>query len=87
MSGVREHKRKMVTGLNEMYLENYKKTGAEFMLGTGRFIAPRTVEATLPNVTIRQLRGENVIVSTGTRTTFSTPGSAPEPAFASSPAA
>ena len=67
MSGVREHKRKMVTGLNEMYLENYKKTGAEFMLGTGRFIAPRTVQATLPNGTTRQLRGENVIVSTGTR--------------------
>jgi pyruvate/2-oxoglutarate dehydrogenase complex dihydrolipoamide dehydrogenase (E3) component len=67
MSGVREHKRKMVTGLNEMYLENYNKTGAEFMLGTGRFIALRTVEATLPNGTTRQLRGENVIVSTGTR--------------------
>jgi len=67
MSGVREHKHKMVTGLNEMYLENYKKTGAEFILGTGRFIAPRTVEATLPNGTTRQLRGENVIVSTGTR--------------------
>jgi pyruvate/2-oxoglutarate dehydrogenase complex dihydrolipoamide dehydrogenase (E3) component len=67
MSGVREHKRKMVTGLNEMYLENYKKTGAEFILGTGRFIAPRIVEATLPNGTVRQLRGENVIVSTGTR--------------------
>src|SRR6266436_893301 len=67
MSGVREHKRKMVTGLNEMYLENYKNTGAELMLGTGRFIAPRTVEATLPDGTTRQLRGENVIVSTGTR--------------------
>src|SRR5437899_4991547 len=49
MSGVREHKRKMVTGLNEMYLENYKNTGAELMLGTGRFIAPRTVEATFPD--------------------------------------
>jgi pyruvate/2-oxoglutarate dehydrogenase complex dihydrolipoamide dehydrogenase (E3) component len=67
MSCVREHKRKMVTGLNEMYLENYKNTGAEFVLGTGRFIAPRTIEATLPNGTTRQLRGENVIVSTGTR--------------------
>ncbi len=67
MSGVREHKRRMVTGLNEMYLENYKNTGAELMLGTGRFIAPRTVEATLPDGTTRQLRGENVIVSTGTR--------------------
>ena len=66
MSGVRDHKRNMVTGLNEMYLENYRKTGAEFMLGTGRFVAPRTVEVTLPNGTTRQLRGENVIVSTGT---------------------
>src|SRR5437868_11381567 len=27
MSGVRERKRRMVTGLNEMYLENYGKTG------------------------------------------------------------
>src|SRR5438105_8816904 len=67
MSGVREHKRKMVTGLNEMYLENYRKTGAEFILGTGRFIAPRTVEATLSDGTTRQLRGTHVIVSTGTR--------------------
>src|SRR6201981_1143561 len=36
MSGVRERKRKMVSGLNGMYLENYKNTGAEFILGTGR---------------------------------------------------
>src|SRR6266404_5899730 len=48
MSGVRERKRNMVSGLNEIYLENYKKTGAEFILGTGRFIAPRTVQVTLP---------------------------------------
>jgi hypothetical protein len=27
--GVRDRKRKMVSGMNEMYLENYKKTGAE----------------------------------------------------------
>src|SRR5215471_13920624 len=67
MSGVRDRKRKMVTGLNEMYLENYRQTGAEFIFGTGRFIAPRTVEATLPDGATRQLRGTNVIVSTGTR--------------------
>jgi pyruvate/2-oxoglutarate dehydrogenase complex dihydrolipoamide dehydrogenase (E3) component len=70
MSGVRERKRKMVTGLNEMYMENYRNTGAEFILGTGRFIAPRTVEVVLPDGTIRQLRGTNVIVSTGTRAAF-----------------
>src|SRR6202042_496513 len=33
----------------------------------GRFVAPRTVEATLPDGSTRQLRGTNVIVSTGTR--------------------
>jgi pyruvate/2-oxoglutarate dehydrogenase complex dihydrolipoamide dehydrogenase (E3) component len=67
MSTVRDRKRKMVSGLNQMYLENYRNTGAEFILGTGRFIAPGTVEVALPDGTTRQLRGANVIVSTGTR--------------------
>src|SRR5258706_12771765 len=70
MSGVRDRKRKMVVGLNEMYMQNYRKTGAEFILGTGRFVAPRTVEAALPDGSTRQLRGTNVIVSTGTRATL-----------------
>jgi pyruvate/2-oxoglutarate dehydrogenase complex dihydrolipoamide dehydrogenase (E3) component len=50
-----------------MYLENYRKTGAEFICGTGRFTAPRTLELALSDGTTRQLRGTNVIVSTGTR--------------------
>src|SRR3979411_2126063 len=57
MSGVRDRKRKMVAGLNEMYMENYRNTGAEFILGTGRFVAPRTVEVTLANGTTLQLVG------------------------------
>ena len=67
MAGVRERKRRMVRGLNDMYMENYGKTGAELIMGTGRFVAPRTVEVTLADGTTRQLRGANVIVSTGTR--------------------
>ena len=67
MSGVRERKRKMVFGLNQMYMENYRNTGAEFILGTGRFVAPRTVEVVLADGSTRRLRGANVIVSTGTR--------------------
>ena len=67
MAGVRERKRRMVRGLNDMYMENYRNTGAEFILGTGRFLAPRTVEITLADGATRQLRGANVIVSTGTR--------------------
>jgi pyruvate/2-oxoglutarate dehydrogenase complex dihydrolipoamide dehydrogenase (E3) component len=67
MADVRERKRDMVRGLNDMYRENYRNTGAEFILGTGRFVAARTVEVTLGDGTTRQLRGANVIVSTGTR--------------------
>ena len=40
-------------------------------MGTGRLhIAPRTVEVTLADGTTRQLRGANVVVSTGTRATL-----------------
>jgi pyruvate/2-oxoglutarate dehydrogenase complex dihydrolipoamide dehydrogenase (E3) component len=66
MRGVRERKRKMVAGLNEMYMQNYRETGAEFILGSGRFVEPRTIEATLADGTTRRLQGTNVIVSTGT---------------------
>ncbi len=67
MSAVRARKRKMVSGLNAMYLDVYNKTGAEFILGSGRFIAPKTLQVTLPDGASRHLRGANVIVSTGTR--------------------
>jgi pyruvate/2-oxoglutarate dehydrogenase complex dihydrolipoamide dehydrogenase (E3) component len=67
MSVVRERKRRMVSSWNDAYLGNYKKSGAEFILGSGRFIGPKTVEASLPDGTTRQLRGTNVITNTGTR--------------------
>ncbi len=67
MSVVRDRKRRMVSSWNNAYLENYKKTGAEFILGSGRFIGPKTVEVTLPDGAIRQLRGTKVIINTGTR--------------------
>ena len=67
MAAVRERKRRMVSGLNAIYINNYEKTGGEFILAAGRFVAPRTVEATLPDGTVRRLRGANVIISTGTR--------------------
>jgi pyruvate/2-oxoglutarate dehydrogenase complex dihydrolipoamide dehydrogenase (E3) component len=66
MTAVRGRKRAMVSALNDMYLENYKHTGAEFILGSGRFVSPKTLEVTLPDGTIRRLFGTNVIVSTGT---------------------
>ncbi|HEX4166510.1 MAG TPA: FAD-dependent oxidoreductase [Bryobacteraceae bacterium] len=67
MRAVRERKRRMVSSWNDAYLGNYKKSGAEFILGVGRFIGPKTLEAVLPDGTTRQLRGSSVIIDTGTR--------------------
>jgi pyruvate/2-oxoglutarate dehydrogenase complex dihydrolipoamide dehydrogenase (E3) component len=67
MSAVRDRKRRMVSSWNEAYLGNYKKSGAEFIVGSGRFIGPKTVEVAVHDGTIRQLRGSRVIINTGTR--------------------
>jgi pyruvate/2-oxoglutarate dehydrogenase complex dihydrolipoamide dehydrogenase (E3) component len=75
MRAVRERKRSMVSGWNAVYLDNYKKSGAEFILGSGRFVGPGTLEVTLAEGATRQLRGTNVIISTGTRAVLDeTPG-------------
>src|SRR5258705_11850144 len=60
MSAVRDRKRRMVSGLVDLHRDIYTKSGAELILGSARFIGPRTVEATLPDGTSRQLRGANV---------------------------
>ena len=67
MRAVRERKRRMVSHWNNVYLENYKKSGAEFILGSGRFVSPKTIETILPEGRTRRLRGRNVIINTGTR--------------------
>jgi pyruvate/2-oxoglutarate dehydrogenase complex dihydrolipoamide dehydrogenase (E3) component len=67
MPAVLARKRGMVSDLNDIYLDQYKQTGAEFILGSGRFVGPKTVEVTLAGGATRRLRGTNVIVSTGTR--------------------
>src|SRR5882724_564045 len=47
MNAVRERKRKMVQHLVDIHLENYRKSGAELVMGTGRFVAEKTVEVAL----------------------------------------
>ena len=70
MPAVRDRKRKMVAGLVDMHLENFKKSGAELILGSGRFVGTRTLQVTLNDGTTRLLRGTNVIIGTGTRATL-----------------
>lgn len=67
MSAVRDRKRRMVSSWNEAYLGNYKKSGAELIVGSGRFIGPKTVEVAVHDGTTRQLRGARVIINIGTR--------------------
>jgi pyruvate/2-oxoglutarate dehydrogenase complex dihydrolipoamide dehydrogenase (E3) component len=69
MTGVRDHKRKMVDGLIEMHLANFKGSGAELLIGSGRFTGPKTIEVALPDGGTRTLQGENVVISTGSRAT------------------
>src|SRR5258708_13659448 len=64
MSGVRDRKRAMVSGLVNAHLANYKASGAELIMATGRFIAPKTLEATSSDGPIRHLPGTNVITYT-----------------------
>ena len=47
MGRVRQRKRDMVDGLITMHLEKYKASGAELIMGAGRFVAPKTLEVRL----------------------------------------
>lgn len=64
MPAVRERKRRMVLGLVDTHLDLYRRSGAELIMASGRFIAPRTLEATLADGTKRLLRGTNVVIGT-----------------------
>jgi pyruvate/2-oxoglutarate dehydrogenase complex dihydrolipoamide dehydrogenase (E3) component len=66
MPAVRARKRRMVQGLVDTHLALYKQSGAELIMASGKFVGPRTIEATLADGTKRLLRGENVVIGTGT---------------------
>ncbi len=75
MSGVRERKRKMVEGLVDVQLDLYEKSGAELIMGSGRFTGPKTIEVTSADGATRLLRGERIVLNTGTHATIDpTPG-------------
>jgi len=75
MAAVRDRKRKMVDGLVALHLEKYRQSGAELIMGQGRFVATRTIEVELNQGGTRRLRGENVVINTGSRArTDNTPG-------------
>lgn len=66
MPAVRERKRKMVAGLVEWHLNLYKNSGAELIMGFGRFVGPKTIEVNPPAGSKRLLRGKYIVINTGT---------------------
>ncbi len=70
MKKVLARKRDMVDGLIAMQLDNYKASGAELIMGTGRFIAPKTIEVSLNDGGTRVLTGDRVALNLGTHATI-----------------
>ena len=66
MAGVRQRKREMVDGLIAIHKARFAANGLEFILGEGRFVAPRTIEVRLAQGGIRHLEGERVFLDLGT---------------------
>jgi pyruvate/2-oxoglutarate dehydrogenase complex dihydrolipoamide dehydrogenase (E3) component len=66
MSAVRDRKRKMVEGLVGMHLDNFKASGAELIMGAGRFVRPKAIQIALRDGGTRVLRGSKVIIGVGT---------------------
>ena len=75
MAAVRERKRRMVAGLVDVHLDNYKASGAELVMGTGRFIRAKTIEVRSADGGVRVLHGKRVVINIGTHATIEpTPG-------------
>jgi pyruvate/2-oxoglutarate dehydrogenase complex dihydrolipoamide dehydrogenase (E3) component len=66
MRAVRQGKREMVEGEVTAHLERYRATGAELLLGTGRFVASKTLEVQLNDGGTRLLAGDQVFLNLGT---------------------
>jgi pyruvate/2-oxoglutarate dehydrogenase complex dihydrolipoamide dehydrogenase (E3) component len=66
MAKVRRRKREMVERQIAKHLQNYKASGAELIMGNGRFLAPKTVEVTLNDGGTRLLAGDRVFLNVGT---------------------
>jgi pyruvate/2-oxoglutarate dehydrogenase complex dihydrolipoamide dehydrogenase (E3) component len=72
---VRRRKRAMVEDLIAGHLQNYKASGAELIIGSGRFVAPRTLEVRLNDGSARALAGDQVFLNVGTHAAIpSVPG-------------
>src|SRR5712691_9478301 len=75
MATVRQRKRDMVDREIALHLQNYKTSGAELIMGSGCFVAPKTLEVQLNDGGTRELAGDQVFLNLGTHAAIpSVPG-------------
>jgi pyruvate/2-oxoglutarate dehydrogenase complex dihydrolipoamide dehydrogenase (E3) component len=67
MATVVKRKRDMVQREIAAHLHNYKTTGAELIMGNGRFVAAKTLEVQLNDGGTRVLAGERIFINVGSR--------------------
>jgi pyruvate/2-oxoglutarate dehydrogenase complex dihydrolipoamide dehydrogenase (E3) component len=65
MATVRQRKQGMIDREIAFHLKAYKESGAELIMGRGRFVAARTVEVSLNGGGTRLVTGENVVINVG----------------------
>ena len=70
MAGVRSRKQKMVDGLQELHLNNFRKSGAEIVMGFGHFVGEKTIQVELNDGGTRTLSAEKIFIDTGSRATI-----------------
>jgi pyruvate/2-oxoglutarate dehydrogenase complex dihydrolipoamide dehydrogenase (E3) component len=66
MAVVRRRKREMVERQVAKHLANYKASGAELIMGSGRFVAPKTLEVSPQGGATRTLTADKVFLNVGT---------------------
>jgi pyruvate/2-oxoglutarate dehydrogenase complex dihydrolipoamide dehydrogenase (E3) component len=66
MAMVRDRKRAMVAQNIAAHLRNFESSGAELIMGSGRFVAPKTLEIQLNDGGTRVLVGDRVFINVGT---------------------
>lgn len=66
MAAVRERKRGMVDAHIASHRRNYAESGAELIMGEGRFVAPKTLEVQLEDGGTRVLTADRVFINVGT---------------------
>src|ERR1700726_4923559 len=67
MAGVGQCQSAMGDGLGAIHKARFAADGLDFILGEGRFVAPRTIEVRPTQGGIRRLEGERVFLDLGTR--------------------